>query len=57
MKQPKGERRALCLRAGESGGRASVKDLIRLFRNNASIFREIHLPHRGKALGGGGTSD
>jgi hypothetical protein len=27
---------------------SSDEDLIRLSRNNASIFREIHLPHRGR---------
>ena len=30
----------------------SDKDLIRLSRNNASIFREIHLPGRGTRTGG-----
>ena len=33
------------------------RDLIRLSRNNASIFREIHLPHRGKALVGSRLDD
>ena len=34
------------------GAKPDIEDLIRLFRNNASIFRKIHLPQRGRQKDG-----